>query len=293
LIFLGLSALAVGCQPSAAGPGSSSDDIKLRADAAVQQCGSVSCAAGSVCCNASCGICTKPGEVCIQIACNPADAGKSCAELKCGVGETCMETRVGPQCVAHEESPCNLVDCAPNTLCTVVQGAAQCVPVASADAGNPRADAGSPRTDAGSVKPLSCAVTLCPPSTYCDDISGEAQCIKAPSCEGVRCEVGQHCALQEVQCIRAPCPPQPSCVPDTKPDACSTVRCAAGTHCELKQVQCIRAPCPPIAECVADTLGSACGKNTCAAGTFCCNASCGTCAPKGGACTQVFCPPES
>lgn len=32
-----------------------------------------------------------------------------------------------------------------------------------------------------------------------------------------------------------------------------------------------------------------CGSNTCGSGTFCCNASCGTCAPLGGACTQQVC----
>lgn len=36
--------------------------------------------------------------------------------------------------------------------------------------------------------------------------------------------------------------------------------------------------------------GGPCGKNTCGSGTFCCNASCGTCAPLGGACTQQICP---
>jgi hypothetical protein len=32
-----------------------------------------------------------------------------------------------------------------------------------------------------------------------------------------------------------------------------------------------------------------CGANTCKVGTYCCNASCGVCAPKGGACTQQYC----
>jgi hypothetical protein len=32
-------------------------------------CGDVTCGPGLVCCNASCGICTPPGGVCIQIAC--------------------------------------------------------------------------------------------------------------------------------------------------------------------------------------------------------------------------------
>ncbi|WP_156338212.1 hypothetical protein [Chondromyces crocatus] len=34
-----------------------------------------------------------------------------------------------------------------------------------------------------------------------------------------------------------------------------------------------------------------CGNNECGPGTFCCNASCGVCAPKGGACTQQVCDP--
>lgn len=29
-------------------------------------------------------------------------------------------------------------------------------------------------------------------------------------------------------------------------------KCAAGQTCQLQQVQCIRAPCPPIATCVSD-----------------------------------------
>ncbi|HET9959815.1 MAG TPA: hypothetical protein VFQ61_35230 [Polyangiaceae bacterium] len=34
-----------------------------------QECGKTTCGAGSVCCNGSCGICTRPGMACIQIAC--------------------------------------------------------------------------------------------------------------------------------------------------------------------------------------------------------------------------------
>src|SRR5690242_19808129 len=36
-------------------------------------CGPTTCAVGRVCCNASCGICTAPGEGCIDLDC--ADAG--------------------------------------------------------------------------------------------------------------------------------------------------------------------------------------------------------------------------
>jgi hypothetical protein len=34
-----------------------------------EPCGKTSCAPGFVCCNSSCGICTRPGQFCIQIAC--------------------------------------------------------------------------------------------------------------------------------------------------------------------------------------------------------------------------------
>jgi len=37
-----------------------------------EACGTTTCPSGQVCCNSSCGICTPPGGVCIQIACAPA-----------------------------------------------------------------------------------------------------------------------------------------------------------------------------------------------------------------------------
>jgi hypothetical protein len=208
-------------------------------------CGDVTCGAGQVCCNASCGICTPPDGACIQLACEPQP---------------------------NEENPCNLVDCAPNNVCEVVNGEATCVPV--------------------DVEPASCAATLCPVNTYCDDISGNAECIPLPSCDGVRCEAGQTCELQQVQCIRAPCPPQPACVPAADEECrnpCETVRCGFNTHCEAVDVTCIKAPCCPTAQCVPNTAPQACGNNECGAGTYCCNASCGICAPTGGFCTQQFC----
>ena len=37
-----------------------------------RECGTTVCDEGWVCCNASCGICTKPGGVCIQKVCDPS-----------------------------------------------------------------------------------------------------------------------------------------------------------------------------------------------------------------------------
>lgn len=40
-------------------------------------------------------------------------------------------------------------------------------------------------------------------------------------------------------------------------------------------------------------LGGTCGDNVCGQGEFCCNPSCGVCAPIGGYCLDIYCPPTS
>ncbi len=75
--------------PTASGAPSASASVTT--DAGVR-CGSKACAAGEVCCNASCGICTPPGAMCIQQFCGdverappastaPADAGAPVASF--------------------------------------------------------------------------------------------------------------------------------------------------------------------------------------------------------------------
>lgn len=105
------------------------------------------------------------------------------------------------------------------------------------------------------------------PSAACFDVPIAHAGTCEPSCDDHACEPGTHCELQEVWCIRAPCPPQPTCVPDNAcpegkildpqtntcvcasmglcitgwswdPETCqcvspcATVRCEAGYHCE-------------------------------------------------------------
>jgi hypothetical protein len=70
-------------------------------------CGNVTCAAGEVCCNASCGICTPPGGACIQIACdNRTPVSGGCArnanhacnsDLDCKTGGCGAELCYNPQ----------------------------------------------------------------------------------------------------------------------------------------------------------------------------------------------------
>jgi hypothetical protein len=78
-----------------------------------------------------------------------------------------------------------------------------------------------------------------------------------PTCDAMRCEPGTHCELVEVQCVRAPCHPQPQCLPDG--DACAAVRCAGGTRCEVQP--------DGAAACVEDA--SACAAVLCMVGTVC------------------------
>jgi hypothetical protein len=63
-----------------------------------------------------------------------------------------------------------------------------------------------------------------------------------PSCEDIECDPGQHCELEPVICVRAPCPPMPVCVDDPAP---------APTCGGLGGLD-----CPGIGECVDDASDS-------------------------------------
>src|SRR2546423_832122 len=78
-LVLGFSA---GCEPIVSPPADAGSDGGSTA------CGPTTCAAGTVCCNASCGICTPPGNGCIQIACVP-DVTDPCATVRCKAGTHC------------------------------------------------------------------------------------------------------------------------------------------------------------------------------------------------------------
>ncbi|KAK3328760.1 hypothetical protein B0H66DRAFT_539300 [Apodospora peruviana] len=56
-------------------------------------CGPTTCAAGTSCCNASCGICVKPGMMCSMIACEPA--GVQCGPNVCASGQECCNESCG------------------------------------------------------------------------------------------------------------------------------------------------------------------------------------------------------
>jgi len=82
-MLLAASALAVaGCTSKSHPIGG--DDAGMTSDGGPgggEACGPVTCGEGLVCCNASCGVCTAPGEGCIAIDCEDAGPGPcvSCA----------------------------------------------------------------------------------------------------------------------------------------------------------------------------------------------------------------------
>jgi hypothetical protein len=55
-------------------------------------CGNTVCAAGDVCCNSSCGICTPPGGFCTQQVCS---GGETCGNTVCAAGTVCCNASCG------------------------------------------------------------------------------------------------------------------------------------------------------------------------------------------------------
>ena len=73
----------------------------------VVECGKTSCAAGQVCCNASCGICTAPGAGCSKAVCGQPFVAESvsCGRNTCNVGELCCNASCGT--CARPGAPCD------------------------------------------------------------------------------------------------------------------------------------------------------------------------------------------
>jgi len=82
-----------------------------------------------------------------------------------------------------------------------------------------------------------------------------------PSCDDVECDAGSHCELEQVVCVRAPCPPIPMCV-ENRTNPCALLLCPANTVCvELdgdgvcqpipNRDPCANHPCPVGQVCTA------------------------------------------
>lgn len=215
-----------------------------------------------------------------------------CAVTLCPTGTTCVVegTPARAQCVPIDK--CAVVRCAAGTHCV----AGSCIP-------------DEPKVFCGGIAAFPCpgaGKCVDDPSDDCDPRNGGADCGGMCICRrtGI-CPIGSHwdpsprvCACvpnEKVFCggiAGFPCPGSGECVDDPSDDCdpknggadcggmciCPKVGiCPSGSHWD---------PSPSVCACVP---GGGCGGNTCGAGQFCCNASCGICAPIGGACIQVVC----
>src|SRR5690606_5971150 len=96
-------------------------------DAGTTACGPTSCAPGLECCNASCGICAAPGEMCPRIACVDAGSSRACGADTCGGAERCC-----PGCTSGESfcfvGECPLLGCPPPPGCESCDLGERCCP---------------------------------------------------------------------------------------------------------------------------------------------------------------------
>ncbi|RLN47912.1 hypothetical protein BBJ28_00008571 [Nothophytophthora sp. Chile5] len=81
------------------------------------------------------------------------------------------------------------------------------------------------------LQQVQCITAPCNPIAKCVAVDPE------PTCTKKRCGKLKKCVVSSIDGTE-------SCI-----SPCSTVRCASGYTCEVEQVQCIKAPCPPVAVC--------------------------------------------
>lgn len=180
-------------------------------------CGPVTCGAGEVCCNASCGFCTPPGGSCTEQACIDAgpepDAGRdaaiACGDETCGGGARCCTQCDGTlACLVGE---CPICSCGPEHACASDQycegddtscGEGTCKPRPS----------GCPEDCPG--------VCGCDGADYCNacdarangtDVARDAPCSNASECDAMHatgegdCEITLGFAFDGGRCVGIHC----------------------------------------------------------------------------------------
>ena len=167
-------------------------------------CGPNDCAAGQVCCNESCGICTEPGGVCTQQACE----GTRCGPTTCPVGTECCNESCGT-CV-EPGGACTEQFCEPGPFCGGIAaircaGAGQCV-----DDWRDDCDPNNGGADCGGVCTCSGAAVLCIEGTVFNDDPNVCACEPAEPPAGNKVFCGGIAGIR--------CPGAGQCVDDPSDD---------------------------------------------------------------------------
>jgi len=307
-------------------------------------CGDVTCPRGQECCNASCGICVRPGGLCTLQACgeepDPPDppAGRFCggiAGIPCPGAGMCVDNP-GDDCDPENGgADCGgLCQCNVQGLCVAGQAwndSPQVCGCEPSDGGTDREVCGPVTCPAGQFCcNESCGYCVEPGGGCTEEFCGDPDPEPEPgeACGNVTCAAGQECCNESCGicvepggvCTLQLCEPEPDPDPDPPPfcggfagfpcpgagecvddpsDDCDPQNGGAdcGGLCECNVQGICRRPqvwndSPEVCACEAADGGGGgeeCGNVTCPSGQVCCNASCGICTPKGGACIQIAC----
>lgn len=206
-----------------------------------ERCGPIVCAAGTFCCNESCGICVAPGGSCTELACVDAGGPAHCGAAICGFGEECCADCDGdPFCHA---GPCPILGCPPPPPgCDECGLGERCCPTCP----------GSPSVCVGGAV---CPDVECPPPAECESCAPGALC--CPSCPGAASFCGEP---------GWPCPSIEEC---PSPTMCDELRRCDGEHyCDRESCGgegvCVRRPdactddCPGVCGCDGTDYCNAC-----------------------------------
>jgi hypothetical protein len=137
---------------------------------------------------------------------------KTCADVSCPDGTSCVESDKGPQCLTSNDNPCADVSCKDDEVCKVKDGKGVCV-------ANPSAvTCGNKTCAVGQV----CCNESCSICTAPDETCTQEACVTPTTCDDLMCRDGTHCELGDAG---------PACVVDEDP--CANVDCG-DTGCTVQ-----------------------------------------------------------